>query len=203
MQFAGESTMNESFCPSRRVKPGQYEMTITAEEAKLGTRKMLPVKNTRLEVNIPAGVRTGSMVELANARQITDGHPGDVLVQIKVKEEEMAAGVIEIDDGDFEDEVLKCGSPVMVAFWGFGCAPCQMVAPITEKLAREYAGRLKCCKLNIDENPQVASKYQIMSIPQILFFQCGKVIEQSIGAAPEPVLRSKSESVLGHNKLAN
>jgi len=195
--------MNGSFDPSQRFNPSHYEITITVEEVRLGTKKLLPTKNIRLEVIIPAGVGTGSTVKLANARQVTHGHPGDVLIQIKVKEEEMTAGVIEIKDGDFEDEVLRCSSPVMVAFWGFGCAPCQMIAPITEKLAREYAGRLKCCKLNIDDNPQVASKYQIMSIPQILFFKCGKVIEQSIGAAPEPVLRSKSESVLGHNKLAN
>jgi thioredoxin 1 len=194
--------MNGSFDPSRRVNPGHYEITITEEEARLGTKKILPTKNIRLEANIPAGVRTGSTVKLTNARQLIDGHPGDVLIQIKVKEEEMAAWVIEINDGNFEDEVLKCSSPVMVDFWGFGCVPCQMIAPITEKLAKEYAGRLKFCKLNVDENPQMASKYQIMSIPQILFFKGGKVIEQSVGAVPEPVLRSKSESVLGQNKLA-
>jgi thioredoxin 1 len=190
--------MNGSFDPGQRFTLSHYEITITAEEARLGTKKILPTKNIRLEVNIPAGVRAGSTVKLANARQVTDGHPGDVLIQIRVKEEEMAAGVIEINDGDFEDEVLKCSSPVMVDFWGFGCAPCQMIAPIAEKLAQEYSGRLKFCKLNVDQNPQMASKYEIMSIPQILFFKGGKVIEQSIGAVPEPVLRSKSESVLGH-----
>ena len=189
--------MNGFFDPSQRVNPVHYEITITAEEARLGAKKILSTKNIRLEVNVPAGVRTGTTVKLTNARQVTDGHPGDVLIQIKVKEEEMAAVVIEINDGDFEDEVLKCSSPVMVDFWAFGCAPCDMIAPITEKLAQEYAGRLKFCKLNVDQNPQMASKYQIMSIPQILFFKGGKVIEQSIGAVPEPALRSKSESVLG------
>ena len=126
--------MNGPFDPSQRFSPSHYEITITVEEARLGTKKTLSAKNIRLEVNIPAGVRTGSTVRLSNARQLTDGHPGDVLIQIKVKEDEMAAGVIEIKDGDFEDEVLKCSSPVMVAFWGFRCAPCQMIAPITEKL---------------------------------------------------------------------
>jgi thioredoxin 1 len=109
----------------------------------------------------------------------------------------MAAGIIEINDGSFEDEVLKCSSPVMVDFWGFGCAPCDMIAPITEKLAQEYAGRLKFCKLNVDQNPQTVSRYQIMSIPQILFFKGGNVVDESIGAVPERVLRSKVESVLG------
>lgn len=188
--------MNGPFDPAQRVNPGHYEMTITAEEARLGTRKILSRKDARLEVSIPAGVRTGSTVRLANARQVTDGKPGDILIQIKVKEEEMPAGVIQINDGNFEHEVLKCSCPVMVDFWAFGCAPCRMIAPITEKLAQEYAGRLKSCKLNVDENPQIASKYQIMSIPRILFFKGGKLIEQSIGAVPEPVLRSKLESVL-------
>jgi thioredoxin 1 len=189
--------MNGSFDPAQRVNPGHYEMTITVEEARLGTRKILFRKDARLEVSIPAGVRTGSTVRLANARQVTDGQPGDVLIQIKVKEEEMPAGVIQINDGNFEDEVLKCCHPVTVDFWGFGCAPCNMIAPIIEKLAQEYAGRLKFCKLNVDLNPQTASKYQIMSIPQILFFKDGKIIEQSIGALPESELRSKFEAVLG------
>jgi thioredoxin 1 len=189
--------MNGSFDPAQRVTPGHYEMTITAEEARLGTRRILSRKDARLEVSIPAGVRTGSTVRLANARQVTDGRPGDILIQIKVKEEEMPAGVIQINDGNFEDEVLKCCHPVMVDFWGFGCAPCEMIAPIIEKLAQEYAGRLKFCKLNVDLNPQTASKYQIMSIPQILFFKGGNLVDESIGAVPERLLRSKVESALG------
>ena len=189
--------MNGSYDPSQGFNPVHYEMTITAEEATLGTKKVLSRKDARLEVIIPAGVRTGSTVKLTNVLQITDGRPGDILIKIKVKEEEMAAGIIEINDGSFEDEVLKCSSPVMVDFWGFGCAPCDIIAPTTEKLAQEYAGRLKFCKLNVDQNPQTASRYQIMSIPQILFFKGGNVVDESIGAVPERVLRSKVESVLG------
>jgi len=189
--------MSEPFDPSQTFSPVRYQITVTAEEAKLGTKKILSRKDTRLEVSIPAGARTGSTVKLTNVLQITDGRPGDILIEIKVKEEEMAAGIVEINDGNFEDEVLKCSSPVMVDFCGFGCAPCDIIARITEKLAREYAGRLKFCKLNVDLNPQTALKYQIMNIPQILYFKGGKVIEQSVGAVPESVLRSKSESVLG------
>lgn len=189
--------MNRPFDQSQISGPVRYQITVTAEEARLGTKKTLSRKDTRLEVSIPAEARTGSTIKLANVLQITDGHPGDILIEIKVKEEEMAAGIIEINDGNFEDEVLKCSSPVMVEFWGFGCAPCDIIARITEKLARGYAGQLKFCKLNVDLNPQTASKYQIMSIPQILYFKGGEVIEQSVGAVPESVLRSKSESVLG------
>ena len=71
-----------------------------------------------------------------------------------------------------------------------------MIAPITEKLAEEYEGRLKLCMLNVDENPQTASKYRVMSIPQLLFFKNGEVVDESTGAVPESVLRSKVESVL-------
>lgn len=174
----------------------RYEIVVSGEEARLGTRKILSRQGKRLEVNIPAGVKTGSIVKLSNALRLTDGYPGDVLIDIKVKEEKMPTEVIEINDRNFEDEVLKCGLPVMVDFWAPWCGPCRMVAPITEKLAEEYAGRLKSCKLNVDENPQIASKYQVMSIPQIFFFSDGKVVDKSIGAVPESSLRSKVESVL-------
>jgi thioredoxin 1 len=188
--------MNESSEQSQAFPPVRYEIAITTEEARLGTKKILSRQGKKLEVNIPAGVKTGSTVKLANALQVTDGHPGDILIQVKVKEEKIAAGVIEISDDNFEDEVLKCGLPVMVDFWAPWCGPCRMIAPITEKLAEEYEGRLKLCKLNVDENPQTASKYQVMSIPQILFFKNGEIVDESTGAVPESVLRSKAESVL-------
>ncbi len=189
--------MNSPFDRSQTSSPVKYQMTITAEEARLGTRKILSRKDTRLQVSIPAGARTGNTIKLTNVLLVTDGRPGDILVEIKVEEEEIAAGIIDINDGNFEEEVLKCSLPVMVDFCGFGCAPCEVIARIIEKLTREYSGRLKFCKLNVDLNPQTASKYQIMSIPQTLYFKGGKVIEQSVGAVPESVLRSKSESVLG------
>ena len=188
--------MNESSEKSQAFTPVHYEIAITAEEARLGTKKILSRKGKKLEVNIPAGVASGSTVKLANALNVTDGHPGDILIQVKVKEEEIAAGVIEINDGNFEDEVLKCSLPVMVDFWAAWCGPCRMIAPITEKLAEEYEGRLKLCMLNVDENPQTASKYRVTSIPQILFFKNSEVVDESTGAVPESVLRSKVESVL-------
>ena len=71
-----------------------------------------------------------------------------------------------------------------------------MIAPTTEKFAREYEGRLKVCKLNVDENPQIASKYRVMAIPQVLFFKNGEVVDESTGAVPESALRSKAELLL-------
>ena len=188
--------MNESSDQSQAFTPVRYEIAITVEEARLGTKKILSRQGKKLEVNIRAGVKTGSTVKLSNALQITDGHPGDILIQVKVEEEKIAEGVIEINDGNFEAEVLKCSLPVMVDFWAPWCGPCRMIAPITEKLAEEYEGRLKLCMLNVDENPQTASKYRVMSIPQLLFFKNGEVVDESTGAVPESVLRSKVESVL-------
>lgn len=188
--------MSESSEQSQAFTPVRYEMTITAEEAMFGVKKILSRQGKKLEVSVPAGVKTGSTVKLANALQVTDGHPGDILIQVKVKEGKITARVIEINDDSFEDEVLKCKLPVMVDFWAPWCNPCRMIAPITEKLAKEYEDRIKVCKLNIDDNPQTASTYRVLSIPQILFFRNGVTVDQSTGAVPEHVLQSKVESVL-------
>lgn len=188
--------MNKSSDQGEAFIPVRYEIDVTVEEARLGTHKILPRQGKKLEVSIPAGVKTGSVVKLVNAQQVTDGHPGDILIQVSVKEQRIAAGVIEINDGNFENEVLNCSLPVMVDFWAPWCGPCRMIAPITEKLAEDYEDRLKLCKLNVDENPQTASKYQVVSIPQILFFKNGEIVDESTGAVPESVLRSKAESVL-------
>ena len=82
-----------------------------------------------------------------------------------------------VEDAAWEKEVIQSPGVVMVDFWAVWCGPCQMVAPIVDEIATEYAGKLKVLKLNTDENPEVAGRYQIMSIPTILFFKNGQPVE--------------------------
>jgi len=104
--------------------------------------------------------------------------------------------VIDVTDQTFEEEVIKSDLPVLLDLWAPWCRPCLMVAPVVEKLAEKYNGRFKFCRLNVDENPQTAAKYQIMSIPTLLFFKGGKVADTVIGAVPEQALQPKIEGLL-------
>jgi thioredoxin 1 len=104
--------------------------------------------------------------------------------------------VTEVNDQNFESEVLKCNVPVVVDFWAPWCGPCRMIAPVTEKLAEEYADRVKFCKLNVDENPEMARKYRVMSIPLLLFFKDGQQVDSVLGAVPESMLQPKVKGLL-------
>jgi thioredoxin 1 len=100
-----------------------------------------------------------------------------------------------ITDANFQQEVLNSDKPVLVDFWAVWCGPCKMVAPVVEELAREYPGQLKVGKLDVDSNPEVSMKYGIRSIPTLMVFKEGKVVEQIIGAVPK---RNLIEKVLPH-----
>ena len=104
--------------------------------------------------------------------------------------------VKDVTDQDFEEEVIKSTLPVLVDLWAPWCGPCRMIAPVVEKLAEKYDRRFKFCRLNVDENPQTASQYRIMSIPTLMFFKDGKVVDTVIGAVPERALQSKIEELL-------
>ena len=96
---------------------------------------------------------------------------------------------LHVTDAAFEKSILQSDIPAIVDFWAPWCGPCRMVAPTLDKLAKEYSGELLVAKVNTDENPEWASKFQVQGIPTMLFVAEGKVVHRQVGALPEPMLR--------------
>jgi thioredoxin 1 len=104
--------------------------------------------------------------------------------------------LVHLTDGNFKSEVLDSETPVLVDFWATWCGPCRAIAPLIEELAREYDGKIKVGKVDVDENPRTASQYGIMSIPTLMFFKKGKISEQVVGALNKAELKKRIESHL-------
>lgn len=96
--------------------------------------------------------------------------------------------VLQVTDASFEADVLKSDVPVLIDFWAPWCGPCRAIAPLVEELAGEYAGKVKIAKMNVDDNPQVPSRYGVRSIPNLLLFKGGQVKDQIVGAVPKSTL---------------
>ena len=104
---------------------------------------------------------------------------------------------VEITDATFSQEVLKSDKPVLIDFWAEWCGPCKMIAPLVEELANEYQGKLKVGKIDVDSNQSVAGQYGIRSIPTLLVFKGGRVVDQIVGAVPKKILAEKVSKHLG------
>lgn len=108
----------------------------------------------------------------------------------------MADGVSEVTTATWDNEVIKAQGLVVIDFWAAWCGPCRMISPTVEELSKEYSGKIKVLKLNTDENSDVASRYQVMGIPTIMFFKDGMKLDQIVGVVPKQFLKSKIESFL-------
>ncbi len=101
---------------------------------------------------------------------------------------------LEITDSNFEETVMNASQPVLVDFWAEWCGPCRMIGPIVEELAGEYEGKAVIGKVNVDENPGVASKFGIRSIPTLLYIKGGEVVDKQVGAVSKDVLAKKLDA---------
>jgi thioredoxin 1 len=98
---------------------------------------------------------------------------------------------VHVTDDTFEAEVVQSATPAIVDFWAVWCAPCHMIAPLLEEIAEEYDGQLKVTKLDVDQNPQVATQFGVMSIPTLILFKDGEAVERLIGYMPKGRLLEK------------
>jgi thioredoxin 1 len=104
--------------------------------------------------------------------------------------------VAAVGEGNFESEVVQSNVPVVVDFWAEWCQPCKMLSPVLDRISSRYEGRLKVVKCNVDENQDIALKYGVMSIPNLIFFRDGQVVNQAVGYMNESQLSTKVDEVL-------
>ena len=105
-------------------------------------------------------------------------------------------GLVHVDDKSFVSEVLNSDLPVLVDFWATWCGPCRSISPIVEELAKEFSGKVKVTKLNVDESPATPTQYGVRGIPTLILFKGGKILDQLVGAHPKARLKALLEKAL-------
>jgi thioredoxin 1 len=110
---------------------------------------------------------------------------------ITINNDSRGGGTLEFTDANFEKKVISSDKLTLVDFWAAWCGPCRVIGPVVEDLAKEYSGKVNIGKLNVDHNPNVCVKYNIRSIPTILFIKNGKVVDRVVGAVPKKTLEKK------------
>ena len=103
---------------------------------------------------------------------------------------------VEVNGNNFQKEVLESSIPVLVDLWAPWCMPCRMISPIVEELGNDNQGKLKVCKLNTDENQNIAARYGIRGIPTLLFFKDGQEVDRIVGVTPKPIIQKKLDAIL-------
>ena len=109
----------------------------------------------------------------------------------------MAESVLELSEADFDNTVNEAGVPVLVDFWAEWCGPCKMLVPVLEELAGDYDGKLKIAKVNVDNNPTLAQRYKVRSIPNLILIKDGEQVGQIVGALPKGELKDRIDNLLG------
>lgn len=114
----------------------------------------------------------------------------------EIAQEDIMSVPVEITDKNFKEEVLESETPVLVDFWAAWCGPCKMIAPVVEEIANDYDGKIKVGKVDVDRNQYAAAQFGIRSIPTLLVFKNGEVVDQIVGAVPKPMITQKLDKVL-------
>ena len=109
----------------------------------------------------------------------------------------MAGAVVELSDTNFEQEVTRSTTPVLVDLWAAWCGPCRLIAPVVEEMAGTYQGKIKMSKVNVDDYPQLAAQFRVMNIPTLLLFKGGKEVDRIVGVVPKEELTRRIERVIG------